>query len=111
MGGGPPCVRFEAVALGQMVNRDWSGSALFAVERREGGSWVRVGVFGSPAEAAEAIDEDVGRGEGTLQDYEIEVIPQGWFARHRWAPRALVALAVVAAGLLVTFLALLALSH
>ena len=42
-----------------------------ALERRAGDEWVRIQVFGSPDDALSALDDAVGRGEGTADHYRI----------------------------------------
>ncbi len=55
----------------------------WAVERREGENWKRIGAYGSLAEASAAIDEQVGLGHGSLEDFEMEHVPR---PKRAWRP-------------------------
>ncbi len=77
--------RIAANALDISRYEHLSGDA-WAIETRDGDGWKRIRVYGSLGEAAAAIDEQVGLGHGSLEDYEMEHVPRrkkAWWARGR----------------------------
>lgn len=59
-------------------------SGPWILERRDGETLHRIGMFGSFAEALEALDEQVGLGHGSLTDYEfVDARPPSVWARMR----------------------------
>jgi hypothetical protein len=88
------------MGLGQPGPKGWApavteseGSGLrtpAALERRDGEKWVRLRVYGSGDLALEALDDAVGRGEGTADHYRIVEL-----GRARW--KTIVGIAVAAA--------------
>jgi hypothetical protein len=86
------------------VDRSMRRRGRVVVEQRDArsGSWTVLATFGSEAEAAERIDEEVGLGRGAPADYLLR--PLGLATWKRWvAVGVLVALAATCGFLLVVF--------
>ncbi len=98
-GGGFP--RIAASALDLDRYHGLFGTHPWLVERRDADGWSRVGIYGSLSHARAAVDELVGEGHGTLDDYEIEALP----AKRIWPKIAL------AVGLLLLAIVLFTISY
>ena len=80
-----------------------SRRARVALERRDGDRWIRLLVYGSGDLAMEALDDAVGRGDGTADHYRIVELGPA-----RWKTIAGVVVALVMLGVVVTLWILLA---
>jgi hypothetical protein len=99
---GPGTPNPNTFMLKGRVPSDPNAGAKFRMMRRHNRAWSEVAVFGSFADAADALDKALGRGEGTAADFRLEEAgdrPQGWRKVLRlaaWAVFAAIALAVIA---------------